>query len=310
MHSRRLVALVLLCATTTVTSVAPVAAATPRTPPASHVPMTTGERPLTPAELARSAAKIRAANEFVAHFEATGLGLRSLGCVPNITPQAPRSDTVANTVTSAAALTRRIVAGSCAPPSGFLQVEARQQIFDHYCGPAAGQVISNYSWAMRAGKDKYTQGNIAGWMGTDVNGQTSAFGLAEGLEQATVRSPRRPVTFGWTVTELDDLDGDGTTGDELHNYLMSAISGTKMPIAVALKPHEPDSSDFLASWPKAIRSNGHWIAAYGWYETWGPRARMYYADSSANQGGGTGKYWDPTAEIARLIDAHTKRFVW
>ena len=52
---------------------------------------------------------------------------------------------------------------------------------------------------------------------------------------------------------------------------------------------------------------GHWIAAYGWSGTGGlSHARIYYADSSTNQGGGTGKYWNLTADIAALIGEHTR----
>jgi hypothetical protein len=39
-------------------------------------------------------------------------------------------------------------------------------------------------------------------------------------------------------------------------------------------------------------------------------ARIYYTDSSKDEGGSTGKFWDPTRHIAAMIMEHTQRFVW
>jgi hypothetical protein len=270
--------------------------------------MASTERPLTPAEQKLSNAKVAAAELFVARLRARGFGLASLDCVPNI---APVREPVAAAGTSFTAQPNAATA-SCAPPSGFLSVEARQQTKNHYCGPAVGQVIANYAWAAKSGTNKFTQAVIAAWMSTDLNGQTSAPALVTGLHKATVGSPRRAASFSWGITEIRDTDGDGATGDQLHSYLMSAISSVKMPVAIAVKPHQVGSSDFLSSWPDPVNSAGHWITAYGWSGTWSGAfaARTYYADSSGQQGGGTGKYSDPTSEIARMIGAHTQRIVW
>lgn len=305
MRSRRCLVSFILGATALVAVIGPAAAATPTAIPPSGAAMS-GERPLTARERALSDAKVAAAEAYLARARAAGAGLGSLGCVPNITPSGlpagPGSTTARPTV----------AAGTCAPASGYLPVEARQQLFDHYCGPAVGQVISNYAWATGSGRNRYTQQVIAGWMKTDVYGQTSAPELAAGLQRATSGGPRHPSRFTWTVTELKDTDRDGTTGDQLHAYLQSAISGWRMPIAIAVKPHEPGVADHLSSWPDPIRSAGHWIAAYGWSGTWGgfPSARTHFADSSEEQGGGTGKYSNLTSTVARMIGDHTGRFVW
>lgn len=307
MQPRRLTASLILGVVATVAMIGPTAAATPRVPPSSEAPMTNGERPLTTAEKALSDAKVAAAEAYVAGMRRSGVGLVSLSCVPNIAPP-----TSTNALPNARMALPPTVAASCAPPSGFLTVEARQQTRNHYCGPAVGQVISNYAWAMKAGKDKHTQAAIAGWMKTDLLGQTSAPELAAGLHTATVGSPRHKATFSWGITDLRDTDGDGTTGDELHSYLIAAISSVKMPMAIAIKPHQPGSNDFLSSWPNPVNSPGHWISAYGWRGLWDGTitARTYYADSSGQQGGGTGKFSDPTSEVARMIGAHTRRIVW
>jgi hypothetical protein len=201
---------------------------------------------------------------------------------------------------------------SCYVPARFLAMEARDQSKSIYCGPAVGQVIANYSWAMASGKNKYSQARIAGWMWTDINGGTSAPWLATGLNSATANSPRRPNIWTWVVLNVRDRNGNGTAGDELHGYVRSNIDGSGMPLAIPVKPHDPNSRYYLSSWPNAVRSSGHWIAAYGWYGYWtGTRfARIYYTDSSRDEGGSTGKYWDPTWDIAALIMEHTQRIVW
>ena len=109
-----------------------------------------------------------------------------------------------------------------------------------------------------------------------------------------------------------DFDNDGATGDELQNYVRANVSGSKMPLAIPVKPHDPRSYYNLSSWPKAVSSPGHWIAAYGWYGYWNGStfSRVYFTDSSRDEGGSTGKYWNPTRDIAALMMEHTRRFVW
>jgi hypothetical protein len=85
-----------------------------------------------------------------------------------------------------------------------------------------------------------------------------------------------------------------------------------MPLALAVKPHDRNSKYHLSSWSKPVNSPGHWIAAYGWYATWtnNDTPRIYYTDSSKDEGGSTGKFWDPTRHIAEMIRVHTGVFVW
>jgi hypothetical protein len=291
MLTRRTFATVMTATLLTLPAVAPAAAAKPTRPPA---PPPGDERPLTAQELAASERRIAAAEAHAAESAASGDDLVSLACVT------PQSTTLTST------------AQACAVPQGFLSVEARDQTLSHYCGPAVGQVIANYSWAMSAGGNKYTQGRIAGWMGTDAYGQTDAPRLEDGLEAATTGSPRRPANWDWVVTDLRDRDGDQSTGDELHSYVRSNISASRMPLAIPVKPHASSSNFNLPSWPKPVASVGHWIGVYGWYSTWngGDTARTYYTDSSRDEGGATGKFWLPTRHLAFLVGEHTRRFVW
>jgi hypothetical protein len=149
-------------------------------------------------------------------------------------------------------------------------------------------------------------------MKTNINGGTDAPNLEVGLEQATVRAPRRPANWDWVVINLSDRNGNGLVGDELHGFARSNVSGSRMPLAVPVKPHEPGNGTFLSSWPREVRSVGHWIPIYGWIGIYDgtDSAKLRYTDSSRDEGGSTGKFIDPTRKFAILMMQHTRRLVW
>ena len=267
---------------------------TPAPTPIPSAPAGTAERPLTSAEEAKAAAKLAAAEAYVAQAARDGRDLVSLACVT------PTSVGGGATISA------------CAIPQGFLSVEARDQVKGTYCGPATGQVISNYSWAVGAGANRYVQTTIASWMSTDVNGGTSAPYLESGLEKATVGSPRRPAGWDWVVAGLSDTDRDGQVGDQLHTMVRSNISNSRMPLAIPVKPYDIDDAFHLSSWARPVSSIGHWIAAYGWVGLWTgtDSSLLYFTDSSRDEGGSTGKFNDPMRHIARMIMDHTRRLVW
>jgi hypothetical protein len=285
------ITLALLAALMLSTLTAGSAAARRPVPPAPEA-----ERPLTPDELADSDAKVADAELYAAQVAADGSDLATLSC---ITPQGETTEDAT-------------IQSGCTTPSGALSVEARDQTKSYYCGPAVGQVIANYTWMMASGKNKYSQATIATWMQTDAKGYTNAPELRDGLTKATANAPRLPSGWKWVITYLSDTDNDGVVGDQLHDYVRWNVSGSKMPLAFAVKPHDRNSNYHLASWPKPVSSMGHWIAAYGWYATWmnNDTPRIYYTDSSKDEGGSTGKFWDPTRTLAALIMEHTRRFVW
>jgi hypothetical protein len=255
---------------------------------------TLAERPLTDAERAASDRKVAAALAYVAAERASGAHLLPLSCfTPNGTGTAATTES------------------TCFVPQRYLGVQSRDQVRSHYCGPAVGQVISNYTWNTGAG-NRYTQQQIATWMLTDVRGQTSAPELEDGLEAATVNAPRRPANWDWVITDVRDFNQNWSTGDELHAFVQSNISQSLMPLAIPVKPHDINSAFNLASWPKPVASVGHWIAAYGWYGHWSGNdfARTYYTDSSKDEGGATGYFWNATRHLAGLIREHTGRIVW
>jgi hypothetical protein len=271
--------------------------------------MPTAERPLSPEEQAASNRKVAAAMNYLASTRARSFGLVTLACA---TPDGQAPGTSEQKRDDLSALGGPSIAADCDVPSDFLGVSARDQTRGHYCGPAVGQVIANYTWAVPLNANKYTQAQIAVWMRTDELGGTSAFTMADGLDVATARAPRRPPNWDWVVTRLEDTDHDGTFGDQLHDYVRSNISGMRMALAIPVLPHERDGRFHLSSWPQPVDSPGHWIAAYGWRGLYDgtDSSRLYYTDSSKDEGGSTGRFWDPMRHIGGMIRDHTQRFVW
>ncbi len=92
----------------------------------------------------------------------------------------------------------------------------------------------------------------------------------------------------------------------------SNVSNDRMPLAIAVKPYDAGGDFHLTSWARPVASMGHWIAAYGWVGLWTgtDSSRLYYTDSSRDEGGSTGKFWDPMRHIGAMIMAHTARLVW
>jgi hypothetical protein len=269
-------------------------------PPA---PADAEEPPLTPAQEAASAAKLAASEMYLAQQVRSGADLVPLACI---------YPTGATTSAEGDASPDASIESSCGTPYATLPVEARDQVKGHYCGPAVGQVIANYSWAMASGKNRYSQATIAGWMGTDTYGSTNANRLEAGLERATAGSPRLPANWDWAITYLTDTNKNGHVSDQLHAYVRTSISSFKMPLAIPVKPHDRNAKYHLSSWPRPVASMGHWIAVYGWYAYWtnSDTPQIGYTDSSRDEGGSTGKFWDPTRHLAQMILDHTGRFVW
>jgi len=296
MFSRRVFMAVLNAIWILAAAAGPAAAATPTR-------VVAGERPLTAEEQSASDRKVAAAQRYVASSEARAAVRVSLVCV---TPEGvvPRGTTAGDAETNAT--------GCGGVPSDFLAVSARDQVRNTYCGPAVGQVIANYTWAMAANANKYTQAQLAAWMQTDRLGGTSAFTLEDGLELGTAGAPRRPAGWDWVVTNLTDSDRDGTFGDQLHDFVRANVSGSRMGLAIPVLPYENGGRFHLSSWPRPVNSPGHWISAYGWYGMYDGTnvSRLYYTDSSRDEGGATGKFWDPMRHVGGMIMDHTGRFVW
>ena len=294
MSTRRLPTVLIVVLVLSALSIGPAAAKRPAPTPPSTTPLP--ERPLTAEEVAAADSKADAAELFVTGQGRSDANLVSLACVT------PNSESSGDSGDSGGS-TDAVATAACAQPSYTLTVYARDQTRGHYCGPAVGQVIANYSWKMASDRNKYSQDRIADWMRTNQFGGTSAPELEVGLEAATRNAPRRPAGWNWVVLELKDRDGDGLVADQLHAYVQSNVSSSRMPLAIPVKPHDRNSNYRLASWPRPVNSVGHWIAAYGWYAYFSntDTPHIAYTDSSRDEGGSTGKFWDPTRHIATMI---------
>ena len=301
MFSRRILMAALSAAWILAAPAGPAAAADPARVPA-------GERPLTSDEQAASDRKFAAARRYLSSPEARAAGRATLACV---TPETAPSGDDASGESGTQALDGPST-DACQVPGASLPVSARDQLRGHWCGPAVGQVIANYTWAVALDANKYTQAKIAAWMQTDLNGGTSAYTMEDGLELATAGAPRRPGGWDWVVSNLFDADRDGTVGDQLHDFVRSNVTGSRMPLAIPVRPHDVDGRFHLSSWPNPARSPGHWIAAYGWRGMYDGTnsSQLFYTDSSRDEGGSTGLFWDPMRHIAAMIMDHTRRFVW
>lgn len=301
MFSRRIVMAVLSAIWILAAATGPAVAAKPTRPLA-------GERQLSAEEQAASDRKLAAAQRYLSSPEARAAGRATLACVtPEGTPPRPTGPSGAQTGPPGDPTTN-----SCDVPNGFLPVSARDQLRGHWCGPATGQVIANYTWAVALNANKYPQGQIATWMQTNANGGTSAFTMEDGLELATAGAPRRPAGWDWVVTNLSDSDRDGTVGDQLHDVVRANVSGSRMAVAIPVLPHAAAGRFHLSSWPQPANSPGHWIAAYGWRGLYDGTntSKLFYTDSSEDEGGATGVFWDPMRHIGGMIMDHTRRFVW
>ena len=290
MCSRRMASAALLAAMLTSLLAWPVGAREPIPRPAS----TLAERPLTAAERAASDRKVAAALGYVAAQRASGAHLLPLSCFT------PSGSVAAGTADSA-----------CYVPQRYLGVQARDQIRSHYCGPAVGQVISNYTWDTGA-QNKYTQTQIAGWMQTDVRGQTSAPELEDGLEAG---DRRRPTTAGRLGLGDHRRPGSQTRTGPPEMSCTRSCRPTS-PRADAARDPGQATRRGLPVQPRQLAQPGLLGRALDrrvrLVRTLERQrfARTYYTDSSKDEGGPTGYFLFATRHLAGLIREHTGRFVW
>lgn len=235
--------------------------------------------------------------------------------------------------TASAPLAGGVQPESCAPPdcvapSLILSVYARDQNDCSYCGPAAGQVASNYSWSVfsssQVGETRATnhwlQSEIGAMMLTSPSGGTTGANLAgkrvgqSGGPTGLNKAARLPSGFAYYYTS------NGGSAANLYGKLITDVWHFHMLMVLPVKPHQPGAAAWLSSWPMAATSSGHWIALYGYnhfYLTADPYyAIAYYADSADGCAGNntnvTGKWTDPIQDLYNINKApfHTGNVVW
>ena len=195
---------------------------------------------------------------------------------------------------------------SCYTPFKFVlgNVNPRQQEKWYWCGPAVGQVMSNYSWAMGAAQNKYTQAQIASWMRTEINRQTFLGDFIAGVNRAT----RRPSNFVYIQKHAPSFTN-------WHNTIISGVYNWRLPLAAGVNPHPFGSSVWIVSWPQE-RNAAHYIELHGYegYATTANGSRwVFYSDTAgpfAAPGMKANNFKDISFDVYRTMMMNTGDMVY
>lgn len=195
------------------------------------------------------------------------------------------------------------------PSSAEVDARARQQAKWFWCGPAAGQVVINWSRGYfynnlngeNASTNWRKQSTLAAWMGT--NDQTGTWGgsLAAALNRSD--AVLKPVS-NWVYSYRDA----GTLSD-FHGKVVTDVWAYRMPLVAGVAPHPHRSAVWLPSWPRETNAH-HYIVISG-YEGLDPSIGFLdYVDSAAGYNGDTGKYQVLATTMWRVIDANQGKVIW
>jgi len=190
-------------------------------------------------------------------------------------------------------------------PSKTLATRPRQQNNYYFCGPAAGQVVINWTRGIISantnGEDLSTnwrrQSKIATWMGTNTLG-TGGANLAAGLNNSNgVLKP----TADWIYTYADN-----GTMQAFFSKVLTDVDGFGMPLVLATAPHLANAGvNYLESWPKEYPGAHHWIVVRGYDGLWGDASIVIkYQDSSGGFGGATGSFDDSLSVVYQVSKAN------
>jgi hypothetical protein len=184
------------------------------------------------------------------------------------------------------------------PASQSLMTKARHQNNNYFCGPAAGQVVINWTRGVIDGNNDgenvatnwRKQSKVAEWMRTTTAG-TGGANLAAGLNHPS--AVLKPVPeWVYSYASLG-------SPEEFHNKVVTDIAGWEMPLILATAPHLSGAGQYyLQSWPNVAPGAHHWIVIRGYAGLWGsPAPSIRYQDSAGRYGGGTGAYEDLSAVV-------------
>jgi hypothetical protein len=200
------------------------------------------------------------------------------------------------------------------PPSNqdVLDVRARRQSTNYWCGPASGQVVINYTrgyvFDSLNGDSSETnwraQATIASWMKTTQSTGTLGGNLAAALN--------RPDAVVKPVPEWTYLYAKNTDGQDMHAKVVADVYQFGMPLVIAVKPHKADAEYFLPSWPKEAPGAKHWVVIYGYVGLWdgttGPT--LYYAESAGNGTKNPGLYTVSSLTMWKVNQYNASTIVW
>lgn len=250
--------------------------------------------PLTREQKASKSAK----EELIARVagRSTSDGAATTSCpTPTSTSASGAASASANTTTSSCYIPFKFVLGNVNP---------RQQEKWYWCGPAVGQVMSNYSWGMGAAQNKYTQAQIASWMRTEINRQTFLGDFIAGVNRAT----RRPSNFVY-------LQKHAPSFTNWHNTIISGVYNWRLPLAAGVNPHPTWADYYIISWPEP-KNAAHYIELHGYegYATTANGSRwVFYSDTAgpyAAAGMRAGNFRDISWDVYRTMMANTGDMVY
>jgi hypothetical protein len=200
------------------------------------------------------------------------------------------------------------------PPSNsdVLDVRARRQSTNYWCGPASGQVVINHSRGVvfdskdgdSAATNFKTQGTIASWMKTTQSTGTLGGNLAAALNRPD--AVLKPVP-DWTY--LYAKNGDGA---DMHGKVVADVHLYGMPLVIAVKPHKDSAEFFLPSWPREAPGAKHWVVIYGYDGLWDGTAGpdLYYAESAGNGTKNPGLYEVDSLTMWKVNQYNASTIVW
>jgi hypothetical protein len=200
------------------------------------------------------------------------------------------------------------------PPSSreVLNVRARRQSTNYWCGPASGQVVINYSREYvydslngdSTATNWRTQATIASWMKTAQTTGTLGGNLAAALN--------RPDAVVKPVPEWSYLYAKNTDGEDMHAKVVADVNLFSMPLVIAVKPHKTDADYWLPSWPREASGAKHWIVIYGYDGLWdgtdGPT--LYYTESAGNGSKNPGLYIVSSMTMWKVNQYNASTIVW
>jgi hypothetical protein len=195
------------------------------------------------------------------------------------------------------------------PASAAVDARARQQAKWFWCGPAAAQVVINWSRGYffnnlngeNAATNWRKQSTLASWMGT--NDQTGTWGgnLAAALNRND--AVLKPVST-WVYSYRDA----GTLAD-FHTKVVTDVWAYQMPLVAGVAPHLPRTASWLPSWPR--ETNAHHYIVISAYEGLHPDDGFVdYLDSARNYNGDTGKFQVLAETMWQVIEANQGKVIW
>ena len=195
------------------------------------------------------------------------------------------------------------------PSSATVDARPRQQVKWFWCGPAAGQVVINWSRGYFSdnlnGENAITnwrkQSTLAAWMGTNDQFGTWGGNLAATLNRND--AVLKPVST-WVYSYRDA----GTLVD-FHSKVVTDVWAYRMPLVAGVAPHPHRSAVWLPSWQN--ETNAHHYIVISAYDGLDPETGFVdYLDSARGYNGATGRFEVLASTMWLVTEANQGKVIW